>query len=511
MGSVPAAGRLWTRLWAPLALAGFAFGCRFLPLLRGAGLFGRDTYDPSVYYGAAVALANGRLPYRDFLLLHPPGLLLVLQPFAWLGGLAGDPVGMASARLGFMAMGAGSAVLIYFILYRQSVTAAWVGAGLYAVWFPAVYVERMTRLEPPATFLVLLGILVLLRGIERHPGRTAVITGALFGLSGVMKVWGAALVLVLVIWLWYHHGWKRALAAASGAAGAALAVMAPFIIASPLWWDMLVLDLLARSRSPVPMLARAGDIFGVGPVPVEYALVPVLVAVALTVVAAALAMRTAPGQLFVGLSAISIVVLVGTSNWYQHYPALSAAPLCLLYATAAGMVAGRLSDQARRWASVGLALVLAAAGVVLMAQRVGNRFPGPELAAILAERPGCITTDNPTALILSDTLRRNLSDGCPAVVDLTGYNIHFSRRDRLTDDRRDNPVFQRCAVDYLASGTSVVLIRLDEGDFSPQSMSTIESWPVVGKARSVEVREPPAAAAQHGGLNGGLDGTCSVG
>ncbi len=510
MGPEPAAGRRWTRLWLPLALAGFAFGCRLLPVLRGGGLFGRDTYDPSVYYGAAVALANGRLPYRDFLLLHPPGLLLVLQPFAWLGGLAGDPVGMAAARLGFMAMGAGSAVLIYVILYRQSVTAAWVGAGLYAVWFPAVYTERMTRLEAPASFLVLVGILVLLRGIERHPARTATLAGALFGLAAVMKVWGAALVLVLVIWLWYHHGWKRALAAAGGAAGAALVVMAPFMLASPLWWDMLVLDLLARSRSPVSLLARTGDILGIGPVPEQYALVPVLVAVALTVVAAALALRTPPGQLFVGLSALAIVMLLATSNWYRHYPALSAAPLCLLYGTATGVVIERFPARVRRWASVGLAVALAAAGVVLMAQRVGSRFPGPELAAALAGRPGCITTDNPTALILSDTLRRNLAGGCPVVVDLTGYNVHFSRRDDVTDYRRDNPVFQRCAVDYLASGTSVVLIRLDENDFSPQSLRTIESWPVVDKAGRVEIREPPSAAAQHGGLDGGLEGACSV-
>ena len=95
------------------------------------------------------------------------------------------------------------------------------------------------------------------------------------------------------------------------------------------------------------------------------------------------------------------------------------------------------------------------------------------------------------------------------VVDLTGYNVHFSRRDDVTDYRRDNPVFQRCAVDYLASGTSVVLIRLDENDFSPQSLRTIESWPVVDKAGRVEIREPPAAA-QHGGLDGGLEGACSV-
>src|SRR6478752_192045 len=95
--------RPWHR-WVPIAIAGVAFVCRLVPVVRGGGLSGMDTYDPSVYYAAAVGLFTGRLPYRDFLLLHPPGILLALQPFAALGALVGDPVAMASTRVAFMVL-----------------------------------------------------------------------------------------------------------------------------------------------------------------------------------------------------------------------------------------------------------------------------------------------------------------------------------------------------------------------------------------------------------------------
>src|SRR3954464_7703888 len=80
------------------ALLFLAFAARLLPVLRGSGLRGILAYDDGVYFGAADALLSGRLPYRDFILLHPPGVLVVLAPFAALGRLTSDPVGLASAR-----------------------------------------------------------------------------------------------------------------------------------------------------------------------------------------------------------------------------------------------------------------------------------------------------------------------------------------------------------------------------------------------------------------------------
>ena len=68
-------------LWA-ITIAAIAFVVRLVPVLRGGGLFGIGNYDDGVYYAAATGLIHGRLPYQDFLLLHPPGMPLLLTPFA---------------------------------------------------------------------------------------------------------------------------------------------------------------------------------------------------------------------------------------------------------------------------------------------------------------------------------------------------------------------------------------------------------------------------------------------
>ena len=45
-------------------------------------MYGLGNYDDGVYYSAATALVHGQLPYRDFLLLQPPGIAVLLAPFA---------------------------------------------------------------------------------------------------------------------------------------------------------------------------------------------------------------------------------------------------------------------------------------------------------------------------------------------------------------------------------------------------------------------------------------------
>ena len=76
------------RWWGPslLLVATAAFLLRLLPVLHGGGLYGRGNYDDGVYYAAAAGLVHGLLPYRDVLLLHPPGIVLALAPFAALAG-----------------------------------------------------------------------------------------------------------------------------------------------------------------------------------------------------------------------------------------------------------------------------------------------------------------------------------------------------------------------------------------------------------------------------------------
>ena len=57
----------------------FAFSA-WPPLALGSGLFGIGGYDDGVYFGSALGLVNGLMLYRDFVMLHPPGVTLALAP-----------------------------------------------------------------------------------------------------------------------------------------------------------------------------------------------------------------------------------------------------------------------------------------------------------------------------------------------------------------------------------------------------------------------------------------------
>ena len=159
------------------------------------GLFGFGNYDDGVYYAAATGLVHGRLPYHDFLLLHPPGMPLLLTPFALGAQLASDSYGFAAARVAWMLLGALNAVLIWRILRPIGLLAALFGGLSYAVFYPAVYADKSTLLESPATTALLLAI-ILLEPVARArslPRGRAIAAGALLGLAVTIKVWGSLL------------------------------------------------------------------------------------------------------------------------------------------------------------------------------------------------------------------------------------------------------------------------------------------------------------------------------
>jgi 4-amino-4-deoxy-L-arabinose transferase-like glycosyltransferase len=451
-----------------------------------------DTYDPSVYYAAAVGLFTGRLPYRDFLLLHPPGILIALQPFAALGALVGDPMAMASARVAFMVLGVVSTLLIYRILVPQHHYAALVGAGAYAVWYPAVYSERSVRLEAVATFVVLLGILLLQRWLTKPSWILMFGAGAMFGLGVVTKIWGVVPVAVLAIWLLWRHGWRNAAIASGGALAGIVLVCAPFAMAWPEMWRMVILDQLGRPRTAIQIVAgRFVDILGLGFLPRTVAIAPALILGAATLAALWLAWRSRLGQLFVLLTVASGLTLLASPTWFGHYAGFLAAPLCLTYGTAFGeFLKVTATQKYRRVAMVVVMTGLSLIGTVVMAKHDGTPLEGQQLAGLLADRPGCVTTDNPTTLIFSNTLRRNLAAGCPFVADLGGY-IYDLARTGGPIRRASNPAFQRFALQYLGSGTTTAIIRFGPGDLSRHSRTVIETWPVVGHPGSVVLRQPP--------------------
>jgi len=84
-------------LLAAIALA--AFLVRLIGVLIGGGLNGVLGYDDMVYFADTLAFVGGRIPYRDFHILHPPGILYLLSPFAIVGRFTDDATAFALARL----------------------------------------------------------------------------------------------------------------------------------------------------------------------------------------------------------------------------------------------------------------------------------------------------------------------------------------------------------------------------------------------------------------------------
>ncbi|HEY3410658.1 MAG TPA: hypothetical protein VGK53_21015, partial [Propionicimonas sp.] len=236
---------------------------------------------------------------------------------------------------------------------------------------------------------------------------------------------------------------------------------------------------------------RFVDILGLGFLPRMVAVAPALLLGAATLAALWLAWRNRLGQLFVLLTVASGLTLLASPTWFGHYAAFPAAPLCLVYGTAFAEFLKVTAGQRYRRVAITIVMSgLALIGAVVMAKHDGTPLEGQQLASVLADRAGCVTTDNPTTLIFSNTLRRNLAAGCPLVVDLGGY-IYDLYSAGGSIRRASNPAFQRFALHYLGRGTATALIRFGPGDLSRHSRRVIDTWPILGQYGPLIVRQPP--------------------
>ena len=478
------------------AIAAVALVMRLVPVLRGGGLYGDLSYDGSVYYAASAGLAHGLLPYRDFLVLHPPGIMLVLLPFAAIGRLLGDAQGLAAARVGFMLLGTANAVGVSRVLARDGRGAALVGGLGYAVFFPAIFMERSDSLEGVATFCLLACLLLLTRRPAARPttARAMVLAGALLGFGAAVKIWGVVVALAVVLWCARALGRRAAVLVAAGSALGAGVVCVPFFAFAPTaMWQMVVRDQVGRPEATAGIGVRVADIVGLaGPGALPFRPPAALLVATLVVLLGCclLACRTAVGRAAVVLLVSCAALLLATPTWFAHYAGLTAAPMALVVGSAASAVRGRRPLTRVLLAGVAGILLLAMVTVGLT-RTFGTPFPTRQLASAAAAAPGCITTDDPTPLIESDLLHRNLDRGCPLVVDLGGYSYDLPS-DGPRFPRSRHLVWQAYALRYLASGSVAIVGRFSDGTgFSASTAATVDRWPTVVSAGRYRLRRPP--------------------
>ncbi|MCL2465937.1 MAG: glycosyltransferase family 39 protein [Micrococcales bacterium] len=491
------------RRWGPPALVALvALVVRFRAAGWLTGLYGMHRYDDGVYFTAAAALVHGRMPYRDFIFLHPPGIAVVLAPFAALGRWIGDADALVGARVAFIVLGAVSALLVYRLAARWGTAAAVFAGGAYALSPAAAFDERVTSLEALGTATVLAAVLLLVRvpavtttaAVRRSVLVGVWTAGALLSLAALTKIWNVVPVLVVTGWFVYTRRGRALRHFLGGAAVSAAALVVPFAVAAgPTMWRMVVLDQIGRQSMPVPRLDRLVAVVGLeiatGRAPQDATVAPFVIW-GLVILGALLAWRAQRGRLWVVMAVGQVAVLIGSPTFYGNYAAFAVPALVLVLAAGA-------SSLPRPGATVVGAVtctVFAAQSVV--SPLVAERFPGDQIAAALPA-DGCVTADAPGTLALAGVLSRNLERGCALPVDLSGFSMDVgARQDGHRVRRIQNCYWQEFAWDHLSSGSAVILSRKTGNGFTPAVWDRFDRMETLVDSDGVRLLEPDPVGPQ---------------
>ncbi len=476
-------GGRWTGLYLGVGLVALASRAY---LLRFAQLNGEGTYDDGVHFAGALALVLGKLPYQDFLFLHPPMILLALSPFAGLAQVTSDGFGFAAARVAWMLLGAFNATAVARLLRPLGLLSALVGGLAYSLYFPAVYAESTTMLEGLANAFLLAALLLLASGQSRS---RLVWAGILLGFVPAVKIWGVVLIAAVLVWVWAVRGFRSFRTVLLASLASCAAVILPFFLASPTrMWDMVVAAQLGR---PYMTTATTEDrlwaMLGLYGSPASSQLTYAFAGLALVVAVVTLwRNRTfALAWLGVGLFVPAAGMLLVTPSFFQHYPAVIAVPFALMLGSVVTM-APRPGHPLRWLGAIAMLPAILAWGAAQdlhdAQSYTGRDIRFTSLRGPVTSAQGCVTSDDPAPLIELNVFSRNIKRGCPIWIDLTGHSyVDTGSSGKVA--RTKNQAFQQQVLDYLSSGDVAIIGRNETLHYlDAANRRTVDSWPVLARS-----------------------------
>lgn len=402
-------------------------------------LYGSHEYDDGVYMGAALRFVQGVMPYKDFVIVHPPGIVLLMAPLALVGQVAGSDTAMAMARDLTALVAALNVFLAAWIVRHRGWKASLVAGAALACFPMAPAADSTLLLEPYLVLFCLAGLAVMYRDGRLGSPRRVLAAGVLFGFAGSVKVWAAFVVAALA--LLCARQVKHALLplAAGTAAGFAVPCAAFVAMAPGAFFKDVISDQFQRVASGSAGLSWANRIFVLSGLPGitvfdVTAGAAVVAAAALAVfVAAVFGFRrrlVAPAdRALLAVAVGAIVPMLVANDIYPHYiyfPAAFVAPLagCAVAMAIQPRRAPSGSPPRRRTAAA-LVAAVAALGAFALPQQAG--YARSNLASAASSNflnmligPGqCVVSDDPSLLVDADLYRRP-PPGCPSVVDPYG-------------------------------------------------------------------------------------------
>lgn len=383
-------------------------------------------YDGGVYFGSSLQLVDGKLPYRDFVFVHPPVVTLLFTPVALAAKVIGTAQAMGLAKILTALAGAASVPLVGRLVRGRSPFAVTLACAVTALQGDAVASSYTLLLEPWLVLFCLIGAVLAFGGDGRaRAGRPLLWAGVLFGVAAATKIWAVApIVAVLLV-----CGSGRRRTYLGGVALGFLVPVLPFLLAAPgaFVHEVFTVQIFRTSGGERTLESfRLLHLFG-SPAPTgaepSAGRTALLLAVAVLLAGLSLAWlrtwrRATPLDRF-GLAAAALVVavLLVPDVFYWHYAAFSTPFLAL---AAAAPLAHLRSPGRRAFTALLAVAVLGLAMAITHRELRPYRMLNDHVAVDAVVREGaCLVTSEASAAIAQD---RYLSGdpGCPVLVDSFG-------------------------------------------------------------------------------------------
>jgi alpha-1,2-mannosyltransferase len=413
-----------------------ALAIRGVQLAQPGHLLGVGDYDDGADFGSALRLIQGLVPYRDFIIVQPPGITLLMIPAAAISKLAGTAWAIGVGRILTVLVSAAAVVLGGLLVRHRGVFATIVTCGIIAIYPGSAQAAHTVLLEPWLTAFCLAGAVAVFDGDRlTTSGRRLAWGGAALGFAGAIKVW--AIIPVAVIAVLCVPRYRQLAKFAAGVAVGFLVPVIPFAALAPgRFYDSVVVAQLVRTGARTPLAFRLQYLSGLAAWDPGFAVflaaaIILAVAIAATAVAAWRVTHQGPPLLeWFGLATTVLIVVAFLipDDFYYHYPAFLAPFLGLAIA----LPAARLINGWGGWAGLSSRLRKSAAwaaGLVLLALPLAapgaDYSPTPTyvdaLPAIdrIIPSGACVATDQASLLIALDRFYSSVP-GCSVIVDGTG-------------------------------------------------------------------------------------------
>jgi hypothetical protein len=424
---------------------------------RPGFLLGVTEYDDGAYFGSAVRLVHGSMPYRQFVLVQPPGITLLMSPAALLSYWTGTAWGLAIGRILTLLAGTAGVVLSGLLVRHRGLLAVLVTCGITAVYSDAVGAAHTVLVEPWLVLFCLAGALAVFdRDKITTSTKRLAWGGVLFGFAGAVEAWAIVPVIVIAALCLPHL--KRAAIYAGGVAAGFLIPVLPFALAGPrqFYHSLITAQIGYRAHAArVPYLSRLGDLIGFPYAkywPEAALLLAVLAVVVFVIVAqaGAVAVTHRPPPTLDWFAMASTVLIVAMFLWPPQFHYHFAQFLTPFLALSIALPVSRLlygdqpgdgvavswphtsGPQAARRLGMGIvsvtAVALAATAVLqFRSDDVYTTVIGPVPAAVgrLIPPGACVLTDQVAVTLLANRFQ-STDPHCPQMVDSLGTTLALS-------------------------------------------------------------------------------------